>query len=480
MAIHLYNSLTRTKEAFVPLVEGQVGMYVCGPTVYGPPHLGHAKSYLTFDVLAKYLRHRGFKVRYVQNITDVGHLTDDADAGEDKIIKQARLDQVHPWEIVDKFTRMYFEDMTALRVAHPSFYVRASQHIGEQIEAVVALLKKGHAYEVDGNVYFDVASFPAYGKLSGRVVDEQREAVRVEARSEKRHPRDFALWKKAEPGHILRWNSPWGPGYPGWHIECSVMSTKYLGETFDIHGGGLENMFPHHECEIAQSEAETGKPFARYWVHNNMVTVDGVKMGKSLGNFRTIRDLLARHTPEAIRVFLLSTHYRSPTNYTEEAIAAAATGLARLTNCYTALTDLVGKGATGDDPEMAALCADTAQALTTALDDDLDTPGAIARIYDFVTAVNRRLTAGPLPAAGAREAAQLLRVWAGDLLGILAEPAAAGGDIDLAPIMDLVIELRKDLKAAKQFQLADKIRDRLKAAGIVLEDTRDGTRWRKA
>jgi cysteinyl-tRNA synthetase len=258
------------------------------------------------------------------------------------------------------------------------------------------------------------------------------------------------------------------------------MATKYLGETFDIHGGGLENMFPHHECEIAQSEAATGKPFARYWIHNNMVTVDGVKMGKSLGNFRTIRDLLARHSPEAIRVFLLSTHYRSPTNYTEEAITAAATGLARLTHCSAALIDLARQGPAGDDPEMAALCADTTQALTAALDDDLDTPGAIARLYDFVTAVNRRLTAGPLPAAGARAALDLLRLWAGDLLGILAEPTATQGDVDLAPIMDLIIELRKDLKAAKQFALADKIRDRLKAAGLILEDTRDGTRWRKA
>jgi len=480
MTLCLYNSLTRAKEEFKPLAEGQVGMYVCGPTVYGPPHLGHAKSYITFDVLAKYLRKKGFKLRYVQNITDVGHLTDDADAGEDKIVKQARIDHLHPWEIVDKYTRMYIEDMVTLRVAHPNFYVRASQHVGEQIEAVQALIRKGHAYEVNGNVYFDVPSFPKYGRLSGRVLDEQREGVRVEARSEKRNPRDFALWKRADPGHILRWNSPWGQGFPGWHIECSVMSTKYLGETFDIHGGGLENMFPHHECEIAQSESEHGKPFARYWVHNNMVTVDGVKMGKSLGNFRTCRDLFKKHSPEDIRVFILSTHYRSPTNYTEEAITAAATGLTRLTQLYAILKDLETTGSSGEDAEVSGLCDETAKKLAEAMDNDLDTPGAIAVIYDFVTHINRLRTTGNLPATGAKAASEFLRVWAGELLGILAEPSAANGEVDLKPVMDLVIELRKELKASKQYALADKIRDSLKAAKIVLEDTRDGTRWRKA
>ncbi|NCB38177.1 MAG: cysteine--tRNA ligase, partial [Erysipelotrichia bacterium] len=343
MAITLYNSLTRQKEEFIPREPGHVGIYVCGPTVYGPPHLGHAKSYITFDVLVKHLRNSGLKVRYVQNITDVGHLTDDADAGEDKIQRQARIDQVHPWEIVDKWTRQYMNDMEKLRLAHPNFYVRASQHIGEQIEAVEKLIAKGHAYVVNGNVYYDVESFPEYGKLSGRRLEEQKDGVRVESRSEKKNSRDFALWKKAEPTHILKWNSPWGEGYPGWHIECSVMANKYLGATIDIHGGGLENKFPHHECEIAQSEALNDVPFCRYWLHNNMVTVDGVKMGKSLGNFKTCEDLLTRHSAEAIRAFILTTHYRSPSNYTEDAIDAAASGLDRLSQLQTALLEVVEK-----------------------------------------------------------------------------------------------------------------------------------------
>ncbi|MBF0499142.1 MAG: cysteine--tRNA ligase [Candidatus Riflebacteria bacterium] len=481
MSVHLYNSMTRTKEEFKPLTEGQVGIYVCGPTVYGPPHLGHAKSYITFDVLVKHLRGRGMQVRYVQNITDVGHLTDNADSGEDKIQKQARIDRVHPLEIVDRYMFQYFTDMEALKIAHPSFYVRATQHIGEQIEAVQILLNKGHAYEIGGNVYFDVNSFPQYGKLSGRVLDEQREAVRVEARSEKRNPRDFALWKKAEPIHILQWNSPWGRGYPGWHIECSVMSTKYLGETFDIHGGGLENMFPHHECEIAQSECVTGKTFARYWVHNNMVTVDGVKMGKSLGNFKTCRDLLTRHSAEAIRVFILSTHYRSPTNYTEEAISAAAAGLTRLA-VLKAFLETASKGTEGTNAvscDISTLCHDADRQIGEALDNDLDTPGAIAHLYTFATAFNRLAAQTPLSPIEAREGLAVLKRWGEDLLGIVPVSAVGKGVADVEPLMDLIIELRKELKTAKRYDLADKIRDQIKIAGFTIEDTREGSRWRR-
>ncbi|MFZ2960744.1 MAG: cysteine--tRNA ligase [Candidatus Ozemobacteraceae bacterium] len=481
MSVHLYNSLTRSKEEFKPLTEGQVGIYVCGPTVYGPPHLGHAKSYLTFDVLVKHLRGRGMQVRYVQNITDVGHLSDNADAGEDKIQKQARLDRVHPLEVVDRYMFQYFTDMEALRIAHPSFYVRATQHIGEQIEAVQALLAKGHAYEVDGNVYFDVNSFPHYGKLSGRVLEEQREAVRVEARSEKRNPRDFALWKKAEPTHVLQWNSPWGRGYPGWHIECSVMSTKYLGETFDIHGGGLENMFPHHECEIAQSECITGKPFSRYWVHNNMVTVDGVKMGKSLGNFKTCRDLLTRHSAEAIRVFILSTHYRSPTNYTEEAISAASSGLTRLSALKMMLSaaSKTSLETAACDAEIIRLCEEADRQIGEALDNDLDTPGAIAHLYTFATALNRLAGHAPLSAMAAREGLALVKRWGEDILGIVPPRVEGAGAADVGPLMDLILDLRKEMKTAKRYDLADKIRDQIKAAGFVIEDTRDGSRWRQ-
>lgn len=482
MTVSLYNSLTRTKEPFVPHEAGHVGMYVCGPTVYGPPHLGHAKSYLTFDVLVKHLRLRGMNVRYVQNITDVGHLTDNADAGEDKIEKQARLDQVHPYEIVDKYMFQYFRDMEALGIGHPNFYSRATQHIPEMIEHVQKLIDTGHAYVVDGNVYFAVDSFKQYGKLSGRVLDEQREAVRVESRSDKRSARDFALWKKAEPGHLMKWNSPWGVGYPGWHIECSVMAQKYLGETVDIHGGGLENMFPHHECEIAQAEALTGKPFVRFWVHNNMVTVDGVKMGKSLGNFKTIQELLKKHAPEALRVFLLSTHYRSPTNYTEEAIQAATTGLSRLTQVRSALHGFTRgtSGKTEFDAEIIRLCEEADRQIGDALDDDLDTPGAIAHLYNFVSGINRVMTRGALTPKAAQEALALLKKWGEDVLGIIKVAAGDGKAADLTPVMELLIEIRQELKAAKRFDLTDQIRDRLKAAGILIEDTREGARWRPA
>ena len=482
MKLSLYNSIKRQKEEFVPSQEGQVGIYVCGPTVYGPPHLGHAKSYITFDVLVKYMRHIGLKVRYVQNITDVGHLTDDADAGEDKIQKQARLDKVHPYEVVDKWTRQYMNDMEKLRVAHPSFYVRASQHIGEQIEAVQALIEKGNAYEVNGNVYFDVSSFPEYGKLSGRKLDDQQDAVRVSARGDKRNPRDFALWKRAEEGHILKWNSPWGPGYPGWHIECSVMATKYLGETIDIHGGGLENKFPHHECEIAQSECLNGKPFCNYWVHNNMVNVDGVKMGKSLGNFKTCEDLLQNHSPEAIRAFLLATHYRSPSNYTEEAIGATASGLNRLAQLQIALNELIAKNIESgtSDAEAIALCKEVEEKINERLSDDLDTPGAIAAIYSFVTTANKFISSSSLSSEAAKQLLAMIQSYAGDVLGILPQMEEEAEGVDIAPIMDIILELRKDMKAAKKYDVADAIRDRLKEGGILIEDTREGMRWRKA
>ncbi|MBF0545165.1 MAG: cysteine--tRNA ligase [Candidatus Riflebacteria bacterium] len=481
MSIFLYNTLTRSKEEFKPLVPGHVGIYVCGPTVYGPPHLGHAKSYISFDVLVKHLRARGNKVRYVQNITDVGHLTDDADAGEDKIQKQARIDQVHPFEIVDKYMFQYFQDMGRLKIAPPNFYVRATQHIGEQIEAVAKLIEKAHAYEKDGNVYFEVKTFPSYGKLSGRHLDDQRESGRVESRSDKRDPRDFALWKKAEPNHILRWNSPWGPGYPGWHIECSVMSIKYLGETFDIHGGGLENSFPHHECEIAQGECLTEKPFANYWIHNNMVTVDGVKMGKSLGNFKTCEDLLSRHSAEAIRAFVLTTHYRSPANYTEEAITAASTGLNRLSALVSSLSTVVEGKLTSAKPdhEILEIASKADREIGEALDDDLDTPGAIGLLYSFVTDINRVTIGRAISSDSANEVLRVLNFWGKDVLGIIPQCNNVNSDLNVAPLMDLIIEIRKEMKASKRFDLADKIRDKVKEAGLIIEDTREGARWRR-
>ncbi|NTW49361.1 MAG: cysteine--tRNA ligase, partial [Chlorobiales bacterium] len=368
MSLAIYNTLTRKKEPFIPLVEGQVSMYVCGPTVYGHSHLGHAKSYVSFDVVVRWLKHLSYKVKYVQNITDVGHLTDNADAGDDKIIAQARREKQEPMEIAQYYTRSYYEDMDALGNLRPNIAPTATGHIIEQIALIEKLIENGHAYEVDGTVYFSVGSFKEYGKLSGRTDQDALEAgARVEVRSEKRHPSDFALWKKAEPGHMMKWPSPWGVGYPGWHIECSAMSMKYLGETFDIHGGGLENQFPHHDCEIAQSECATGKPFVRYWMHNNMVTVNGVKMGKSLGNSITLKDLFKKFHPVVIRFFILQSHYRSTLDFSDPALEAAKTGLSKLHETYNRLKAAApGKGTIDYAPY--------AERFAEAMNDDFNSP----------------------------------------------------------------------------------------------------------
>jgi cysteinyl-tRNA synthetase len=301
MPVTIYNTLTRQKEVFTPINEGHVGMYVCGPTVYGHSHIGHAKSYVSFDIIVRYLRHAGYKVTYVQNITDVGHLLGETNEGEDRLLRQGRLEQKHPMEIAEAYTRSYFEDMDTLGVLRPDISPRATGHIIEQIELIKILLDKGYAYEADGSVYFSVAADKSYGKLSGRSTDEVESGTRVQAKNEKRHPNDFALWKKAEPEHLMRWPSPWSVGFPGWHVECSAMSMKYLGETFDIHGGGMDNQFPHHECEIAQSECATGRSFVRYWIHNNLVTVNGQKMSKSIGNVILLKDAFTKWKPAVVR-----------------------------------------------------------------------------------------------------------------------------------------------------------------------------------
>src|SRR5512136_474863 len=334
MTIQVYNVLTRQKEEFKPIDPDLVTMYVCGPTVYDFTHIGHAKTYVSFDVIVRYLRFAGYRVRYVQNITDVGHLLD---TGEDRILKGARRERIEPMEVVERYTRAYFAAMDALGVTRPDISPRASAHVPEQIEWVKQLIADGYAYEVDGSVYFSVEKYPDYGKLSGRHVEELAEGARVTVRDEKRHPADFALWKKADPEHILRWPSPWGWGYPGWHIECSAMATKYLGETFDIHGGGIDNIFPHNECEIAQAEAATGRPFARYWLLTGSLTLDGVKMSKSLGNTITVTNALKRWRPEQIRLFILSSHYTSPIDITDAGMAAAGEGAGRLSEAMRAI-----------------------------------------------------------------------------------------------------------------------------------------------
>ncbi len=481
MPLIVYNTLTRRKEEFAPSVEGRVGMYVCGPTVYGHSHLGHAKSYISFDVIVRYLRWSGYKVLYVQNITDVGHLSDDADEGEDKIEKQSRIDRVHPMQLAELYTRSYFEDMDALNVLRPDISPRATGHITEQIDLIRRLVAKGAAYAVNGSVYYDVGTFAEYGKLSGRSVEEMEAGARVEVNPEKRHPADFALWKKADPGHILKWPSPWGLGFPGWHLECSAMAMKYLGESLDIHGGGLENQFPHHECEIAQSEGATGKPFVKYWLHNNMVTVGSQKMGKSLGNFVTLKDAFKTWPPEAIRFFILQSHYRSTLDFSDEAVEGAAKGLEKLTNALRGLRERIKESGTTGSPSGIDLQA-YRTAFVDAMNDDFNTPQAIAVLFDLSREVNRLLSnEEPLDAGPLREVEASFRTFSGDVLGLRLQETAVGTESQLeTPLIEMIIDLRRELRQQKLWQLSDRVRDALARLGVLLEDKKkDETTWKK-
>jgi cysteinyl-tRNA synthetase len=478
-SLAIYNSLSRAKETFEPLHPGIATIYVCGPTVYGHAHLGHAKSYVSFDVVVRWMRHLGLKVKYVQNITDVGHLTDDADEGEDKIQKQARLEKTEPMEIAQYYTRSFYEDMDKLGVLRPNIAPTATGHIPEQIALVQRLIETGHAYESGGNVYFAVDSFDGYGKLSGRTDQAALQAGgRVAERSDKRNVSDFALWKKAEAGHIMKWNSPWGEGYPGWHLECSAMSMKYLGETIDIHGGGMENKFPHHDCEIAQSEAATGKPYVRYWMHNNMVTVDGVKMGKSLKNFVNLKELFQTFDPLVIRFFILQSHYRSPLDFSEAAIRASQSGFEKLQETYKRLLE---SSESKGQLDMAAF----ESKITDALNDDFNTPVAISVIFEFVKAVNGALDKDGLDAATKQNALEYLETFAGEVLGILKnrEELLAGESSESAQTLDevmaVLLELRKEARASKDFATSDKIRDLLLQRGIEVKDTKEGATWSK-
>jgi cysteinyl-tRNA synthetase len=480
MTLQVFNYLTREKEPFEPLEKGYVRMYVCGPTVYDHAHLGHAKTYGSMDVVVRYLRYLGYQVRYVQNITDVGHLLD---TGEDRILKGARRERIEPMEVVETYTRSYFEDMDALGVVRPNISPRASGHITEQIEIVKTLLEKGHAYETEkGDVYFSVETFDGYGKLSGRKVEDLEAGARVTVREEKRHPADFALWKHAEPEHILRWPSPWGWGYPGWHVECTAMATKYLGETFDIHGGGLENIFPHNECEIAQSEAATGKPFARYWILVGSLTVDGARMGKSMGNFITIKEALEQYSPQTIRLFTLSSHYRSPVDFSRQAILAAAQGIERLHNTVRNLRARIDRftaADTADGPRAIDLDAhrDTFMA---AMNDDFNTPQAIAALFDLNREVNGLLASGR---AVSRELLlgidTLYRELGGQVLGIIPDDLTqqVGGELTEG-LMDIILGIRKRYREARDWEQADALRAQLAELGIAIDDRPEGTTWR--
>ncbi|MEB2308341.1 MAG: cysteine--tRNA ligase [Candidatus Brocadiaceae bacterium] len=496
MTLKFYNSLTKKKEIFTPLHEGLVTMYVCGPTVYDHPHIGHAKSYVSFDVIVRYLRYMGYKVRYVQNITDVGHLTDNADTGEDKILKRAQRERLEPAELVEIYTRSYFEDMDALNNVRPDISPRATAHIPEQIELVEKLIAKGFAYVSNGSVYFNVNAFKEYGKLSGRKQEELEAGARIEINPEKKNPSDFALWKKAEPGHIMRWKSPWGEGFPGWHLECSAMSMKYLGQTLDIHGGGLENIFPHHECEIAQSEAANELPFVRYWIHNNMVTVNGQKMGKSLGNFITLKDAFKKYNPLTVRFFILNTHYRSPLDFSNEALDAADKGLKRLLNTMENLWERINSAKNGSSPDaIYERLEHCKKAFLEAMDEDINTSSAIAALFDLSKEVNTLLNSGQEVSKKCLEDIDTLyQQLGGDILGIVPKRSDKGTKAQTATlsfgwqaedkttedVMNVLIDTRNELRKAKQWQLSDFIRNKLSEIGIALDDKPDGTTWKKA
>lgn len=478
--LHIYNTLSREKEEFKPIKDGFVGIYVCGPTVYGDPHLGHAKSYVSFDVVIRYLRYLGYNVRYVQNITDVGHLTDDADQGEDKLEKQAAIEKLEPMEIAEKYTYNYFRDMDALGVQRPDISPRATGHIIEQIEMVKKLLENGHAYETDGNVYFDVSSDEDYGKLSGRDVEDQESGARIETASDKRSPEDFALWKKADDGHIMKWPSPWGKGYPGWHVECSAMSTKYLGEHFDIHGGGMDNQFPHHECEIAQSEGAFNKPFANYWMHNNMVTLEGQKMGKSLGNaislhefFSGDHELLNRSwDPQIIRFFLLQSHYRSTTDFSEDALSGAENGLRSLQEMIKTITN--AEDGSADAYNLESL----KNSLESKLNDDFNTAQAIAVLFEELKTIRKQINSGDIP-ENIGDIKEFLQDFVDGVLGLWPQEDQSSARNDKThDLIELLIDIRNNARHEKNFELSDTIRDRLEELDIKLMDSPEGTDYK--
>ena len=484
--LQIYNTLSRQKEYFKPLHEGHVGMYVCGPTVYGDAHLGHARPAITFDLLYRYLMHLGYKVRYVRNITDVGHLEHDADEGEDKIAKKARLEQLEPMEVVQYFTNRYHHDMELLNVLPPSIEPHASGHIIEQIAFVQKIMDKGYAYVSNGSVYMDVEKYAKdypYGKLSGRnledIVTETRE---LDGQQEKKHSFDFALWKKAAPEHIMHWPSPWSEGFPGWHMECSTRGTKYLGEECDIHGGGMDLMFPHHEAEIAQSCAALGKESVRYWMHNNMITIAGKKMGKSYNNFITLEQFFAgKHelleqpfSPMTIRFFILQAHYRSTVDFSNDALVAAEKGLARLTEAYQRLMKI--KASAASSVEIGNL----RERCQEAMDDDLNSPIVISHLFDSARAINTVFDGkGTISEADLEELRAVWKTYAMDILGLQldgAQDAGAGMDAYKGAV-DMLLNMRLEAKRNKDWGTSDKIRNALTELGFTIKDTKDGFEW---
>ena len=474
MPLQIYNTLTGQKEPFKPVHEGRTSLYVCGPTVYSDSHLGHAKTYVSFDIILRYLRYCGFKTFYVQNITDVGHLLGDDDEGEDKLLKRARELEQEPMAVAENFARRHFEVMDRLGVIRPDISPRATGHIPEQLEAIEKLIELGLAYEANGSVYFDISKDPKYGELSNRIVEEMQGGARVEVRSEKRHPGDFALWKRAESSHLMRWRDPYsGWGYPGWHTECVVMSTRYLGAEFDIHGGGMDLKFPHHECEIAQARG-LAKPFARNWMHSNMLTIEGQKMSKSSGNFVTLLELFERYDPLMVRYFIAASHYRSVVDFSENALGAAGSSLKRLHQTVRNLrkfkTDGVEVSGKYFEEYRLRFCE--------AMDDDFSTPQAFAVLFDLSREANNLLAEkSPDPQAVA-DAEYLFSTLGGGVLGIIPETLDdVQTDLRLNEVMEILLELRANFRKNKDFESADLIRERLEDLGIVFKDSTEGTTW---
>jgi len=482
----IYNTLSRKKEVFKPLVKGKAGLYVCGPTVYSNTHLGHARPNITFDLLFRFLLQKEFKVRYVRNITDVGHLEDEVEGtGEDRIQKKARLEKLEPMEVVQKYMNTFHRNMAQLNVLPPSIEPRASGHIIEQQEMARKILKNGYAYEAGGSIYFDVEKYNRdyhYGKLSGRNLEDIKTNTRqLEGQGEKRNPFDFALWKKASPEHIMRWSSQWSDGFPGWHLECSVMSTKYLGEQFDIHGGGMDLTFPHHECEIAQSTAALGHESVRYWMHNNMITIDGQKMARSLGNFITLDELFSgnhkllekAYSPMAIRFFVLQAHYRSTLDFSNEALQASEKGLERLMAAVDTLEGLkASEVSTINISSLKEKCF-------AALNDDLNSPVAIAHLFEGVKLINLlKDEKEKVSVKDLEEIKSFYNTMVFDILGLRQDESKTDADDSvLNGAIGLLLKLRTDAKANKDWATADKIRNELNSLGIEIKDTKDGFEW---
>ncbi len=487
----IYNTLTRQKELFKPLHAPHVGMYVCGPTVYGDPHLGHARPAITFDLTFRYLRHLGYKVRYVRNITDVGHLEHDADEGDDKIEKKARLEQLEPMEIAQYYTNRYHKAMELLNTMPPSIEPHATGHIIEQEQLVQKILDNGYAYVSNGSVYFDIQAYNKdhrYGILSGRnltdIINNSRELAGV---GEKKCQADFALWKRATPEHIMRWPSPWGDGFPGWHCECTAMGRKYLGDHFDIHGGGMDLIFPHHECEIAQAVASQGDQMVTYWMHNNMITINGQKMGKSLGNFITLEQFFTgdhptleqAYSPMTIRFFILSAHYRSPVDFSNDALKAAQKGYERLMDGISNLERI--QPSKGSQPDTAKMVKGLRQRCYDAMNDDMQTPLVISTLFEACHLINTLLDhKTKISADDLKELSDTMKLFTFDILGLKSNRGANSPEREKAygKIMDMVLDMRQNAKAAKDWATSDQIRDTLEQAGFIVQDTKDGVTWK--